>query len=63
MPRGTATRAALLAATMSFIPMVPVDIFRFLRVPAIVMMIRRQRGRLCHDATHRPTRWKKRRTA
>ncbi|HKR64708.1 MAG TPA: hypothetical protein VJZ00_13330 [Thermoanaerobaculia bacterium] len=34
-------RAALLAATMNFFPAAPVDLFRFLRVPAIVMTLRR----------------------
>lgn len=50
------TRAALLAATMSLIPMSPVDVFRFLNVPAIVMVLRRVRGRVCRDAHTRHTR-------
>jgi hypothetical protein len=54
MAKGSNTRAALLAATMNFIPAAPVDLFRFLNVPAIVMTIRQVRGRLCHDAHHPP---------
>jgi hypothetical protein len=50
MAKGSNTRAALLAATMSLIPAAPVDVFRFLNVPAIVMTIRRIRGRVCRDA-------------
>lgn len=42
-------REALLAATMSLIPAAPVDLFRFLNVPAIVMVLRRARGRVCRD--------------
>jgi hypothetical protein len=42
-------RAAILTALMSLAP-APVDILRFLRVPAIVLTIRKQRGRPCHDA-------------
>jgi len=42
-------RAAILTAMMNLTPIVPVDIFRFLRVPAIVMTIRRHRGRVCFD--------------
>jgi hypothetical protein len=49
MAKGSNTRAALLAATMSLIPAAPVDVFRFLNVPAIVMTIRRIRGRVCRD--------------
>jgi len=45
--KGSNTRAALLAAAMSFIPATPVDIFRFLRVPAIVLILRARRGRVC----------------
>jgi hypothetical protein len=33
-------RAALLAATMNLVPLAPIDLLRFLRVPAIVMTIR-----------------------
>lgn len=50
------TRAALLAATMSLIPMSPVDVFRFLNVPAIVMVLRRVRGRVCREVHTRHTR-------
>jgi hypothetical protein len=50
----TSARAALLAAAMNFTPAVPVDIFRFLRVPAIVLTIRQLRGRLCTDVHRRP---------
>jgi hypothetical protein len=39
MPKGA--RAALLAATMNLIPIAPIDLFRFLRVPAIVFTLRR----------------------
>jgi hypothetical protein len=42
-------REALLAATMSLVPAAPVDVFRFLNVPAIVMVLRRKRGRVCRD--------------
>jgi len=40
-------REAFLAATMNLVPAAPVDIFRFLRVPAIVFMygLRRQSRR------------------
>ena len=36
-------RAAILTAMMSLTPAVPVDIFRFLRVPAIVFTLRAAR--------------------
>jgi hypothetical protein len=49
-------REALLAATMSLIPAAPVDVFRFLNVPAIVMVLRRVRGRVCRDAHAHHTR-------
>ena len=42
-------RAAILAAAMSLTPVAAVDIFRFLNVPAIVLTLRRQRGRVCTD--------------
>lgn len=50
-------RAAILTAMMSLTPTVPVDIFRFLRVPAIVLTLRARKGRACSDescggATH-----------
>jgi hypothetical protein len=54
MAKGSNTRAALLAATMNFVPAAPVDLFRFLNLPAIVMTIRQVRGRLCRDAHHQP---------
>ncbi|HEX6642416.1 MAG TPA: hypothetical protein VF215_14960 [Thermoanaerobaculia bacterium] len=50
MAKGSNTRAAVLAAAMNLIPAAPVDVFRFLNVPAIVMTIRRMRGRICRDA-------------
>jgi len=40
-------REAFLAATRNLVPAAPVDVLRFLRVPAIVWTIRRQRHRLC----------------
>jgi hypothetical protein len=49
MAKGSNARAAVLAAAMSFIPAAPVDIFRFLNVPAIVMILRQRRGRLCDE--------------
>jgi hypothetical protein len=49
MPKSSNARAAVLAAAMNFIPAAPVDIFRFLNVPAIVLTIRQVRGRLCRD--------------
>jgi hypothetical protein len=49
MAKGSNTRAAVLAASMNLVPAAPVDIFRFLNVPAIVMTIRRVKGRVCED--------------
>ena len=49
MSKGSSTRAAVLAAAMNIIPAAPVDIFRFLNVPAIVLTIRKVKGRLCSD--------------
>jgi hypothetical protein len=49
MAKGSNTRAAVLAAAMNLVPAAPVDIFRFLNVPAIVMTIRQMKGRLCGD--------------
>jgi hypothetical protein len=46
----TGARAALLAAAMNLVPAAPVDLLRFLRVPAIVLTIRQVRGRVCRDA-------------
>ena len=45
-------KTLLFALTMNVAPVVPVDILRFLRVPAIVLTIRRVRGRVCTDAKH-----------
>jgi hypothetical protein len=42
-------RAAILTALMNLTPVAPVDLFRFLRVPAIVWTIRAARGRSCRD--------------
>jgi hypothetical protein len=56
MAKGSNTRAAVLAAAMNLIPAAPVDVFRFLNVPAIVMTIRRVRGRICRDAHARHAR-------
>jgi hypothetical protein len=53
MPKGSNTRAAVLAAAMNLIPAAPVDLFRFLNVPAIVMTIRQVKGRVCRDV-HTP---------
>lgn len=49
----TGARAALLAAAMNFVPAAPLDLLRFLRVPAIVLTIRQARGRVCRDAHER----------
>jgi hypothetical protein len=47
-------REALLAATMNLVPAAPLDVLRFLRVPAIVwIMRRRNRARVCFDRRHR----------
>jgi hypothetical protein len=40
-------RAAILTALMNLTPVAPVDLFRFLRVPAIVLTLRAARGRAC----------------
>jgi hypothetical protein len=56
MARGSNTRAALLAATMNLVPAAPVDLLRFLRVPAIVLVIRAARGRVCSDRHERKKR-------
>ena len=54
------TRAALLTAAMNVVTIEPLDLLRYLRVPAIHYVLRRQkeprRGRICNDATHRPRR-------
>ena len=49
-------REAILAATMNLVPAAPVDVLRFLRVPAIVFTIRRVRARMCFDTRHRARR-------
>jgi hypothetical protein len=46
-------REALLAATMNLVPAAPVDVLRFLRVPAIVFTIRRAGARVCFKGRHR----------
>ena len=56
MAKGSNTRAAVLAAAMNLIPAAPVDLFRFLNVPAIVWTIRKVRGRICTDAHAHHTR-------
>jgi len=63
MAKGANTRAAVLAAAMNLIPAAPVDLFRFLNVPAIVWTIRRVRGRICSDAHARRTRRRRIRVA
>jgi hypothetical protein len=42
-------RAAILSAMMSLTPIAPIDLLRFLNVPAIVMTLRSHRGRACAD--------------
>jgi hypothetical protein len=42
-------RAAILSALMSLTPMAPVDLLRFLNVPAVVLTLRARRGRECGD--------------
>jgi hypothetical protein len=49
-------RAAILSAMMSLTPMAPVDLLRFLNVPAIVWTLRQRRGRACEDAHCAPRR-------
>jgi len=49
MARGSNTRAAILATAMNLIPAAPVDLFRFLNVPAIVMTIKQVKGRVCRE--------------
>jgi len=44
-------RAAILTALMNLTPVAPVDLFRFLRVPAIVLTIRAVRGRACRSTS------------
>jgi len=40
-------RAAILTALMNFTPIAPVDLFRFLRVPAIVLTLRAPKTHTC----------------
>ena len=49
----TMIREALLAATMNLVPAAPLDVLRFLRVPAIVWVMRRNRAHTCFDRRHR----------
>jgi hypothetical protein len=56
-------QAAVLAAAMNLVPAAPVDILRFLRVPAIVLTLRRVRARVCNDERHRPRRRRSRVTS
>lgn len=43
-------RAAVLAVRMSLEPVASIDILRYLRVPAIVWVLRREsRARFCHE--------------
>jgi hypothetical protein len=47
-------RAAVLAAAMNLVPAAPVDIFRFLNVPAIVLTMKKAAvGRLCREPHRR----------
>jgi hypothetical protein len=43
-------KTLLLAFTMNLVPMAPVDVLRFLRVPGVVWVLRRKR--FCSDAKH-----------
>ena len=43
-------RAAILTALMNLTPVAPVDLLRFLRVPAIVLTIRARRDHSCRAA-------------
>jgi hypothetical protein len=45
----SSARAALLAAAMNLIPAAPLDFLRFLRVPAIVWVLRRRNARVCRE--------------
>lgn len=56
-------REAILAATMNLVPAAPVDVLRFLRVPAIVWVLRRNHARLCGDRCSQRSRAAKRRLA
>ncbi len=55
-------RAAILAAAMNLSPIAAVDIFRFLRVPAIVWTIRAARARTCSATICRPSESRSRRS-
>ncbi len=54
-------REAILAATMNLVPAAPVDVLRFLRVPAIVWVLRRSKQ--CGDRCPQRSRAAKRRLA
>jgi hypothetical protein len=45
----SSTRAAFLAVTMQLVPAAPIDLLRFLRVPAIVLTIKQVKGRVCRE--------------
>lgn len=45
----SSVRSAVFAAAVSFLPAAPVDLLRFLRVPAIVWVLRKRQGRVCRD--------------
>jgi hypothetical protein len=49
-------RAAILTALMNFAPMAPVDVLRFLRLPAIVLTLRGKRAHTCSAAACRVSR-------
>jgi len=56
MRPASSARAAFLAAAMNLVPAAPVDVLRFLRVPAIVLTLRRVHARVCFNARHRAPR-------
>ena len=56
MRPSSSARAAVLAAAMNLVPVASVDVLRFLRVPAIVYVLRRASGRTCIGDCHRPRR-------
>jgi hypothetical protein len=45
----TRLRAAVLAVRMSLDPVLGIDVMRFLRVPAIVWVMRASRARFCRE--------------
>ena len=49
-------RAAILTALMNFTPVAPIDIYRFLRVPAIVLTLRAKRPHSCSASARRVSR-------